>query len=206
MGDPKKPKKKFSTPRHPWEATRITEESKLIKEYGLIRKREIWKSRSLLSKWHTQARKLISLPDEEIKKAEGLLISKLNKLGILKKDAQVDDVLALTERDILERRLQTQLYKQGFTNTIKQARQFIVHQKIMVDNKKITSPAFLVEEGSKVRFIQGFTPKIKEALVLAKTTSSKEIVPKSEALREEVKASADKEPIKQEEVKNGERK
>ena len=168
MGDPKKPKKKYSTPGHPWEATRIKEESKLIREYGLVKKREIWRARALLSKWHTQARKIISLPDEEREKAEGLLISKLNKLGILKKDAHIDDVLALTEKYILERRLQTQLYKQGFSNTIKQSRQFIIHQKVMVDNKKITSPAFLVEEGSKVKFIPGFSPKVKEALVLAK--------------------------------------
>ena len=185
MGDPKKPKKKFSTPGHPWEATRIKEESRLIKEYGLVKKKEIWKARALLDKWHTQARKLISLPDEERKKVEGLLIAKLNKLGILKKDAQVDDVLALTDRDILERRLQTQLYKQGFTNTVKQARQFIVHQKVMVDGRKITSPAFLVEEGSKIRFIPSFVPQVKKTLVLAK----KEVPEKPEQNKEEVVAN-----------------
>ncbi len=41
MGDPKKIRKKYETPVHPWQKTRIVEEIALLKEYGLKNKKEI---------------------------------------------------------------------------------------------------------------------------------------------------------------------
>ena len=38
MGDPKKIRKKYSTPKHPWEGARIEEEKKLLKDYGIKKK------------------------------------------------------------------------------------------------------------------------------------------------------------------------
>ncbi len=178
MGDPRKIKRKYSGPSHPWEATRIKEEARMMKEYGLGKKKEIWKARSLLSKWHTQARKIISLPEEQRPRAESLLISKLARLGVIKSDAHIDDILALTVRDVLERRLQTQLYKQGFTNTINQARQFIIHKKVLVDGKKIAAPTFLVSKDGKLSYTTGFAPSVKKLIELAK--KELENAPKSE--------------------------
>ena len=34
MGDPKKLRKKYEPPRHPWQASRIESEKILFKEYG----------------------------------------------------------------------------------------------------------------------------------------------------------------------------
>ena len=61
MGDPKKLKKKYDTPKHPWEGRRIEEENKLRKEYGLKSKGEIWKASTLLRKIKQEARKLKKL-------------------------------------------------------------------------------------------------------------------------------------------------
>lgn len=45
MGDPRKPRKKWSPPGHPWVKERLIEEMKLMGEYGLRNKREIWIAR-----------------------------------------------------------------------------------------------------------------------------------------------------------------
>ena len=44
MGDPKRLRKKYETPSHPWEEERIKRETELMKKYGLKNKREIWKA------------------------------------------------------------------------------------------------------------------------------------------------------------------
>ena len=46
MGDPKILRKKFESPSHPWQKSRIEEERQLIREYGLKNKSEAWKMRS----------------------------------------------------------------------------------------------------------------------------------------------------------------
>ena len=48
MGHPKKPKKQYSKPGHPWEAERIKEEASLRREYGMTNKKEIWRATSKL--------------------------------------------------------------------------------------------------------------------------------------------------------------
>ena len=37
MGHPKKPRKQYDTPSHPWNADRIKEENRLASKYGLKR-------------------------------------------------------------------------------------------------------------------------------------------------------------------------
>jgi small subunit ribosomal protein S4 len=63
----------------------------------------------------------------------------------LKTDAVLDDILSLDVNNFLERRLQTQVHKQGLANTPKQARQFIVHGHIAVAGRKITIPGYHVQ-------------------------------------------------------------
>ncbi|PIN72350.1 30S ribosomal protein S4, partial [Candidatus Woesearchaeota archaeon CG10_big_fil_rev_8_21_14_0_10_47_5] len=41
MGDPRKIKKKYSTPIHPWQRARIEEEGVIIKDHGLKNKKEV---------------------------------------------------------------------------------------------------------------------------------------------------------------------
>ena len=59
MGDPKKSKKKYSTPLHPWKKERIDKEREMVKQYGLKNKTEIYKSESKARKFASLAKNLI---------------------------------------------------------------------------------------------------------------------------------------------------
>ncbi|OYT41525.1 MAG: 30S ribosomal protein S4 [Candidatus Aenigmarchaeota archaeon ex4484_224] len=60
------------------------------------------------------------------------------------KNSTLDDVLGLTVRDILERRLQTIVYRKGLANTPKHARQLIVHGHVYINGRRIVWPSYLV--------------------------------------------------------------
>lgn len=150
MGSPRKLKKKYETPSHPWEKERIKEENRLMKEYGLKNKKEIWKAKSQLEKYRQQARELVGLIGEERVEAEKSLISKLQREGILKEGQGLDEILSLKVEDLLSRRLETIVWKKGLALTPKQARQFIVHGHISLAGRKVTNPGMkikLAEEG-----------------------------------------------------------
>jgi small subunit ribosomal protein S4 len=153
MGDPKRHRKKFSTPNHPWEKDRIEAEKGIIKQYGLRRKDEIWKMDSLLKKSLNRAKTLIGQRTSQSELEKKQLLERLNSLGLLKKDAKVEDVLNLSLNDVLERRLQTLVVRKKLANTMMQARQFITHEHVAVGSKKITAPSYLVsvEEEPNIR-------------------------------------------------------
>ena len=157
MGDPSKLRKKYEAPFKPWEAARIEEEKQIIKDYGLVNKREIWKMLSLQRRFRREAKKLIAshTPQADIEKKH--LLSKVQSLGLISQTALFEDILGLTLNNILERRLQTQLVRKNFARTVKQARQFITHKHIMIGGKKITSPSYLVsvKEESILNFYPG---------------------------------------------------
>jgi small subunit ribosomal protein S4 len=134
-------KRKFKKPRKPWDKERIEVEKKLMKTYGLRRKREIWKAESILRSFRRRARDLAAKKD---KTQEKILLEKLQRLGLLGKNASLDDVLSLTVEDILERRLQTIVFKSNLANTPKHARQLITHGHIAVDGRRTVYPSFLV--------------------------------------------------------------
>jgi len=144
MGDPKKQRKKFSTPGHPWQKERIEAEKELLKQYGLRRKYEIWKMDSFLKKFLNRAKTLIAQrnPQSELEKKQ--LLERLNSLGLLKKDSKVEDVLNLTLKDVMERRLQTLVVRKQMANSMMQSRQFITHEHVAVGARKITAPSYLV--------------------------------------------------------------
>lgn len=144
MGDIKRDRKKYQKPGHPWQKERIEEEKILVKEYGLANKKEIWKHNSLLRDFTTQAKTLVTKSGEQAEKEKEQLLNKLKAYGYVRPEGGIDEVLAITLRDILERRLQTQVHKKMLANTVKQARQFITHKHVKVDNKTITSPSYMV--------------------------------------------------------------
>jgi len=154
LGDPKRRRKKYETPRHPWEEDVLAEELKLVGLYGLRNKRELWRHKTMLSKYRHIARSLLGMPEEKRLKLQSELISKLHKLGLVDKEASIEDVLDLKVEDILERRLQTMVARLGLAKTVYQARHFITHGHIFVGDKKITSPGYLVLRGeeSKISF------------------------------------------------------
>ncbi|MDI6798481.1 MAG: 30S ribosomal protein S4 [Candidatus Aenigmarchaeota archaeon] len=150
----KKQRKKYERPLKKWDKARIERERKLLKDFGLRRKKEIWRAEALLRKYRRMARELAAKRDKE---KEKLLIKKLAKLGLLNENASLSDVLSLTVENILERRLQTILTRKGLANTPKQARQFIVHGHVKINNKKISYPSYLVakEEENKITVQKG---------------------------------------------------
>lgn len=150
MGAPRKQRSKFSGPSHPWNKARIDEEKEISRDYGFRNKSEIWKVNSLLRNFRTQAKQIIATRTEQAEKEKELLLKKLRNLGILNQDSTIESVLGLTMKDILERRLQSVVYRKGLARTMLQARQMIVHEHICVGENKITSPGYLVrlsEEG-----------------------------------------------------------
>ncbi|HIH45329.1 MAG TPA: 30S ribosomal protein S4 [Candidatus Methanoperedenaceae archaeon] len=156
MGYPGKNRKSYDTPKHPWQAGRIAEELELVKSYGLRNKREVWKTESKLRKYRRMAREILAETAKgeltgHIKKESEDIMNRLKSIGLLGESAVLDDILSLDSGKILERRLQTQVYRQGLANTIKQARQFIVHGHITVSGYKVTVPSYLVSKQEELQ-------------------------------------------------------
>ena len=144
MGGIRRQKKKIITPGHPYDKARLERELPLVGEYGLRNKKELWKARTILSKARQQARALLAHTPEVRMQREEELLSRLIRFGMLAQGGDLDSVLALEVRSVLNRRLQTVVYKKGLASTPYQARQFIVHRHIAINNGIVTSPGRLV--------------------------------------------------------------
>ena len=104
--------KNYATPRRPFEKARLDQELKLIGEYGLRNKREVWRVKYSLAKVRTAARILLTLEEKDPKRLfEGnALLRRLVRIGVLDEGKmKLDYVLGLKVEDFLERRLQTQV-------------------------------------------------------------------------------------------------
>ena len=144
MGDPRKTRRKYEKPMHPWQRARIEKERGLIHQYGLKNKKEIWKMDSTRKSFAYQAKRLIAATSAQAEKERQLLFTRLTRLGLLSGSPRLDDVLSLSLEDVMNRRLQSLMVKKGLARTMKQARQFITHQHVMVGGKSITTPSYIV--------------------------------------------------------------
>ena len=149
MGYPGKNHKQYQTPKRPFEKTRIEEETKMVIEYGLRNKREVWKAQSFLRRYRKAARDLLALMSagadpERLEAKKGELIGHMQRMGLLGPDADIDDVLSLKTPQALERRLQTLVYRQGLARSPKQARQLITHGHIAVGGRRVSIPGYRV--------------------------------------------------------------
>ncbi|MAF50919.1 MAG: 30S ribosomal protein S4 [Nanoarchaeota archaeon] len=144
MGSPKKPKKKYKKPLQIWQSDLIEEQKELIKEYGLKNKKEIWKAEGFLKTVRNQAKVLTAAKSEQATKEKKQLVDKLIKLGLIPPSSQLDTVLSLDIKSILDRRLQTVVFKKGLAKSIRQARQFIAHGHVALKEEKINVPSYLV--------------------------------------------------------------
>jgi small subunit ribosomal protein S4 len=154
MGDPKKQRKKYETPRFLWRSDTLQEELKLLGQYGLRNKHELWRIETSLSKFRGIARSLIGKTPEQREKMETELLAKLKKIGVLQETAVIDNVLDLSIEDLLERRLQTLVFRKGFAKTPYQARQLITHGHIVMGNRRVTVPSYVVsrEEEAQIAY------------------------------------------------------
>ncbi len=156
MGHPRKARKKYDTPPHPWNAERIKSENKLMTKYGLKNKKEIWKADTLVRKYSREARYLLGFSADQVKTETDELLGHLKRTGVLDENAQLENVLDLTVEDILRRRLQTVVFDKGLARTPKEARMFVVHGHIALDGKKVNSPSYTIKRGEED--LVGFYP------------------------------------------------
>ncbi|NLN72304.1 MAG: 30S ribosomal protein S4 [Thermoplasmatales archaeon] len=153
MGDPKFARKAYDTPSHPWQGERIKAEVVLVNQYGLKNKTEVWKAQTQIRKIRGQSRdlqaRLRGEEEQAQKEADGLL-AKCGRMGLLPLEgATLNDILVLSEGDILERRLQTLVYKKGLATSLKQARQMIVHGHVLMNGHRVTVPGYIVQRGEE---------------------------------------------------------
>ena len=134
----KRKSKLFVKPKKSFEKERIEEENALRTKYGLKNKKEIWKTLAKINYFRGRAKVLARSPLEE----QQVLFNKLQAIGL--KTDSIADVLDLKVEDLLNRRLQTIVTNLKLANTPNQARQMIVHKKILVDGKIVNSPSYIV--------------------------------------------------------------
>jgi small subunit ribosomal protein S4 len=138
----------YETPNHPYQGERIAEESGLLGKYGLKNKEELWRAQSELRNYRREARELLGQTqgDAEAATVEAdEFLTRLKRIGVLGEQDALDDVLSLDITDVLERRLQTVVYRKGLANTTQQARQFISHGHITLEGNRVGTPSMKVD-------------------------------------------------------------
>ena len=167
MGDPKYPRKVWRKPKRPLNYELKMDELQTLGTFGLRTKRELWKAHTELSRVRQQARSLLALTQKVREEKEPILLKSLARIGLIPRDATLDDVLNLKPTDLLARRLQTIVSNKLGFKTPYQARQAVIHGHIMVGDRKIDIPSYTVtvaEEDSV-----HFSPESKIPKMLEKT-------------------------------------
>ncbi|XP_062202494.1 small ribosomal subunit protein uS4y-like [Phragmites australis] len=144
--------KTFKKPRRPYEKERLDAELKLVGEYGLRCKRELWRVQYALSRIRNAARHLLTLDEKNPRRIfEGeALLRRMNRYGLLAEGQnKLDYVLALTAENFLARRLQTLVFKAGMAKSIHHARVLIRQRHIRVGRQIVNVPSFMVRVESE---------------------------------------------------------
>ena len=131
-------------PKRPLNYDLLNEELFVLGTYGLKNKRELWKAHTELSRIRNQARSLLALTQEVRSKKEPTLMKSLSRIGLVKEDSTLDDVLNLKVTDLLSRRLQTVIQKKANIKSPYLARQVVVHGHVMIGDRVVTIPSYTV--------------------------------------------------------------
>ncbi len=152
--------KLYSRPVKIYEKARIEEENELVKKYGLKNKREIWKTLAKINYFRKRAMELAGASSEE----RDIFFGKLKNMGL--KINSTTDVLGLQIEDLLKRRLPTIIQKQKMANTIRHARQMVVHKKIRIKGRVMNSPSYIVrvDEENEIS-VKIKSPKAQEKII-----------------------------------------
>lgn len=160
MGAPIKHRKTFISHKKRWDKQTIEDEAILVTDYALKNKKEIRKVEAQLSKLKGIAKNLNRNQQTKESVEAQNFVAKLKAQGFLAPEAQsLDEVLDITVRDILDRRLSNILYRNKLARTPRQARQFVVHGHVLIDGKCVNSPSYVVtlSEEANVGFAQNST-------------------------------------------------
>ena len=202
MGDTKNFRRVWKKPKRPLNFDLKMEELKILGTFGLKTKRELWKARTELSRVRNQARSLLALRQDVRDREEPILIKSLSRVGYVKPDSTLDDVLNLELSDLFSRRLQTIVQKKFFFKTPYQARQAVSHGHILIGDRIVNIPSYIVsvDEESKVKLT---TESIfNEILSEPESDLGSPETENIEIPTEEVKAEAPTEEVKAEQSSN----
>jgi small subunit ribosomal protein S4 len=148
MGDPKKIRRKYEKTKMMWNRERIDQEHGIRDKYGLSNLRELWKATTEVGKIRRNVREVLA--GRSSNQVGSQMIARLARYGIVKPEATLDDLLVVSPEAILERRLQSIVFRKGMAKSARQARQLISHGFISVNGRKINAAGYLVtksEEG-----------------------------------------------------------
>ncbi|RLF65463.1 MAG: 30S ribosomal protein S4 [Thermoplasmata archaeon] len=163
MGDPKRSRKKWQSPPHPWQKERLEREAVLMSRYALKNKRELWKMEAIRRKYRKVARELLAAiaagkeDDPHVKRTMEAILNKAKRYKLIPEDGTLDDILAMDIERVLRRRLDWLVYEKGLAKTPRQARQLIVHGHIAIRGRRINVPSYLVpvDEEEHISYYEG---------------------------------------------------
>lgn len=146
--------KRSRTPRRPYDKDRLIDEMKILGEFGLRNKTELWVMEKICSDIKKRAKDLlINTNQEEVIIGGRHLLNKMIKIGIFNdvnftdlndiKD-NLEKILDLTVSDFLRRRLQHRVFEAGLAKSVHHARNLINHKHISVKGKIVNKPGYIV--------------------------------------------------------------
>ncbi len=158
-----------------WNLERINADKELVEKYGLKNRRELWKVQSEVRRIRRNARLLLS-GESGYSNMKDDMLKRLVKIGVVQNSATIDNLLDLKASNVLDRRLQTVVFKKGLAKTIKQSRQLIVHGFVAVGGTRVNRPGYVVDANleTQIAYYKPIDLSIKEPKPAAAEASSKE--------------------------------